>query len=75
MRREAVDDIGGFPTDVLTEDITSSMMAMAEGWKTIYIPEALQWGLVPDTYAAHIKQVVRWVCSLRCHPFLPGPSC
>ncbi|WYZ42248.1 hypothetical protein EsH8_V_001143 [Colletotrichum jinshuiense] len=60
MRREAVDDIGGFPTDVLTEDITSSMMAMAEGWKTVYIPEALQWGLVPDTYAAHVKQVVRW---------------
>ncbi|KAL0938148.1 Cellulose synthase 2 [Colletotrichum truncatum] len=60
MRREAIDDIGGFPTDVLTEDITSSMMAMAEGWKTTYVPEALQWGLVPDTYAAHIKQIVRW---------------
>ncbi|GKT61409.1 glycosyl transferase [Colletotrichum tofieldiae] len=60
MRREAIDDIGGFPTDVLTEDITSSMMVMAEGWKTTYIPEALQWGLVPDTYAAHVKQLTRW---------------
>ncbi|OLN89014.1 Cellulose synthase 2 [Colletotrichum chlorophyti] len=60
MRREAVEDIGGFPTEVLTEDITSSMMAMAEGWKTVYVPEALQWGLVPDSYAAHIKQITRW---------------
>ncbi len=61
MRREAIEDIGGFPTDVLTEDITSSMMTMAEGWKTAYIPEALQWGLVPETYAAHVKQLTRWV--------------
>ncbi|KZL84070.1 glycosyl transferase [Colletotrichum incanum] len=64
MRREAIDDIGGFPTDVLTEDITSSMIFMAEGWKTSYIPEALQWGLVPDTYAAHVKQMTRWMATL-----------
>ncbi|KAK2056642.1 nucleotide-diphospho-sugar transferase [Colletotrichum caudatum] len=70
MRQEAIDDIGGFPEDVLTENITSSVMAMAEGWKTVYIPEALQWGLVPETYAAHIKQVTRWVSS---GPILPCP--
>jgi hypothetical protein len=61
VRREAVEDIGGFPTDCLVEDICSSMLMIAEGWKTTYIPEGLQYGLVPETYAAHVKQFTRWV--------------
>jgi cellulose synthase/poly-beta-1,6-N-acetylglucosamine synthase-like glycosyltransferase len=63
VRPEAVEDIGGFPEYCLTEDVCSSMLMMAEGWKTAYIPEEVQWGLVPDTYGAHIKQVSRWVSS------------
>jgi len=63
MRRAAIDDIGSFPEDCLTEDVCSSVMAMAAGWRTAYLPEALQWGLVPDTYGAHVKQLVRWVSS------------
>lgn len=65
MRRKAVDDIGGFPEDILTEDVSSSAMAMAEGWKTIYLQEGLQYGLVPETYVAYIKQMTRWVSSPR----------
>ncbi|KAK3383949.1 nucleotide-diphospho-sugar transferase, partial [Lasiosphaeria ovina] len=57
VRRLAIDDINGFPTDCLVEDICSSMLAMAEGWKTAYIPEGLQYGLVPETYLGHVKQV------------------
>jgi cellulose synthase/poly-beta-1,6-N-acetylglucosamine synthase-like glycosyltransferase len=61
MRRQALLSIGGFPTTCLTEDVYSSMLMMSKGWKTAYIPEALQYGLVPDTFEAHIKQLVRWV--------------
>jgi len=61
IRRLAVDDIGGFPTDCLVEDVCSSMIMLAHGWKTAYIPEGLQYGLVPETYIAHVKQMTRWV--------------
>jgi cellulose synthase/poly-beta-1,6-N-acetylglucosamine synthase-like glycosyltransferase len=61
LRAEALADIGGFPVDCLIEDVYSSMLMMSKGWKTIYIAEALQYGLVPETYLAHIKQLTRWV--------------
>ncbi|KAH9900126.1 nucleotide-diphospho-sugar transferase [Xylariomycetidae sp. FL2044] len=60
VRRAAIDEIGGFPTDCLTEDIYSSALLLTLGWKTAYLPEALQYGLVPETYAAHVKQLTRW---------------
>lgn len=59
-RRDAVDDIGGFPTNCLVEDIFSSMLMLANGWKTTYLREALQYGLVPESYLGHIKQLTRW---------------
>lgn len=61
LRRDALHDISGFPTHCLIEDVQSSMSMMAKGWKTAYISEALQYGLVPNTYFAHLKQYVRWV--------------
>src|SRR5271154_2007370 len=65
IRCQALEDVKGFPTYSLTEDLGISMELMAAGWKTAYIPEALQYGLLPDTYYAHIKQWVRWVsCDL-----------
>jgi cellulose synthase/poly-beta-1,6-N-acetylglucosamine synthase-like glycosyltransferase len=64
LRREALVQIGGFPTDCLVEDIQTSMNMMAKGWKTRYVPEALQYGLVPPSYLGHIKQWVRWVSVL-----------
>lgn len=64
MRREALLDIGGFPTTGLTEDVHTSINMMARGWKTAYAAEALQYGLIPDSYYAHLKQFVRWVSLL-----------
>ncbi|KAH8126285.1 nucleotide-diphospho-sugar transferase [Trichoderma asperelloides] len=60
LRREALKDIGGFPTECLTEDVQTSMNMMARGWKIAYLPTALQYGLVLDTYLSHVKQFVRW---------------
>ncbi|KAF4550864.1 Hypothetical protein D9617_15g042150 [Elsinoe fawcettii] len=59
-RKQALEDIGGFPTHTLTEDVLASCLILQAGWKTAYLPEALQWGLVPDTFEGHIKQYTRW---------------
>ncbi|KAK9786665.1 hypothetical protein SCARD494_11156 [Seiridium cardinale] len=65
LRRQALIDIGGFPTHSRTEDVLSSMMMMmAKGWKTAYLAESLQYGLMPDSYLAHIKQFTRWASFL-----------
>jgi cellulose synthase/poly-beta-1,6-N-acetylglucosamine synthase-like glycosyltransferase len=59
-RRAALEDIGGFPTESLSEDVCCSATLLGAGWKTTYIPERLQNGLVPETLFAHIKQRTRW---------------
>ncbi|KAH6645525.1 nucleotide-diphospho-sugar transferase [Truncatella angustata] len=64
LRRQALIATGGFPTHSLTEDVLSSMMMMAKGWRTGYLAESLQYGLMPDCYLAHVKQLTRWVCTL-----------
>jgi hypothetical protein len=61
MRRTALQSIGGFPTESLSEDVCCSSMLLGAGWKTACIPEAVQYGSVPESYVAHIKQRTRWV--------------
>ena len=39
---------------------TISVALRAVGWKTTYVPETLQWGLVPDTVKKHRTQRLRW---------------
>ena len=60
MRRTALESIGGFPTSSLTEDVYTSMLILTKAWKASYVPEALQYGLMPDTYYGHCKQHTRW---------------
>ena len=60
VRRTAVEGIGYFPTDDHNDDILTSIYLQAQGWKTIYTPETVQWGLVPDTVQKTVKQYQRW---------------
>lgn len=60
-RREALDQVHGFPTDTLSEDICCSSLLQGAGWETAYInADALQWGCVPESYLGHVKQRTRW---------------
>lgn len=59
-RRTAIEDIGGFPTDTLSEDGCCSMLLLGAGWKTRYVLEPLQSGLVADSYLSFLKQRTRW---------------
>ena len=63
MRRAALNSIGEFPVASITEDVYSSLLLQTKGWKILYIPEALQYGLLPKTYYGHCKQHVRWCVS------------
>ncbi|KAI1759042.1 glycosyltransferase family 2 protein [Hypoxylon sp. FL1150] len=60
LRRTALDDIGGFSSGSVTEDVYSLMLMLSKGWRTAYLPESLQFGLVPSSYLGHIKQHTRW---------------
>lgn len=61
MRRAALEEIGGFPVESLSEDVCCSAKLLGAGWKTCFIPESLQHGSVPESYNAHVKQRTRWV--------------
>ena len=52
------------PTDQMNEDIMTSILLHDKGWKTAYVWEPLQWGLIPDTYAGQAKQATRWAQGL-----------
>lgn len=63
IRRCALDQIGGFPTGSVAEDVFCSNLLLGAGWKTCFVNEALQYGTVPDSFSGHIKQRARWVSS------------
>jgi cellulose synthase/poly-beta-1,6-N-acetylglucosamine synthase-like glycosyltransferase len=64
MRRRALDTIGGWPLANVGEDIICSTMLQEQGWKTQFIPDQLQFGLVPDSFHSYINQRIRWVSHL-----------
>jgi cellulose synthase/poly-beta-1,6-N-acetylglucosamine synthase-like glycosyltransferase len=63
-RRLAIDEIGGIPTDSVQEDIWTSVFLDAREWKVAYVRRTLQWGLIGDTFAAHIKMFKRWAVGI-----------
>ncbi|HEX8312486.1 MAG TPA: glycosyltransferase [Chthoniobacteraceae bacterium] len=61
FRRAALDSIGGHATG-LAEDMHTTMLLYAKGWRSIYVPEILTRGLVPSTLSAYCKQQLKWAC-------------
>lgn len=55
MRRAAVDNVGGFPTSSTIEDRQLQCLLEGQGYKTLFVQETLQYGLVPDSFALHLK--------------------
>lgn len=60
IRRNALNQIGQIPVGSVAEDVLCSTMLLAEGWRTAYVHEPLQFGTVPEDYGGHIKQRTRW---------------
>ena len=52
-----------FHTETLAEDLYCSHLLLGQGYKVQYLREDLQCGLVPEDYASHLTQRIRWVRS------------
>ncbi|MDH4083658.1 MAG: glycosyltransferase [Nitrospira sp.] len=60
FRRRVLEEIGGFRTETVTEDIHTSMVIHAKGYRSCYLNKVLAAGLMPETFESLIKQRVRW---------------
>lgn len=60
FRRTALESVGGFPTDSITEDFVLSVRMHERGWETRYLPEVLAVGLGPEDMASYVGQQRRW---------------
>ncbi|MHB8694968.1 MAG: glycosyl hydrolase family 8 [Solirubrobacteraceae bacterium] len=58
--RLALESVGGFPEDSLTEDFALSIRLHERGWQTRYVPEVLAKGLGPEDMASYVSQQQRW---------------
>ena len=60
LRRSALDEIGGFATETIIEDMETTMRLNARGWTSVYHNESLAYGLAPGNAAAYHVQRLRW---------------
>jgi cellulose synthase (UDP-forming) len=60
VRRQALDDIGGFATGTITEDLHTSLKLHKKGWSSAYHSEALAFGLSPSDFDQYQTQRLRW---------------
>ena len=80
MRRAALDDVGGFATASITEDMLTSIRIHAKGWSSVYHNEGLAYGIAAETIHPFHTQRRRWGLGgwqvfFRANPlFVPGLS-
>jgi cellulose synthase (UDP-forming) len=60
IRRSALDSIGGFATQTVTEDAHTALRLHRKGWESAYIKLPLAAGLATERLILHIGQRVRW---------------
>lgn len=60
LRRAALDQVGGFAQGTPTEDIHTSLRLQALGWKGVFTPEPLAFGLEAANQKEYHSQRNRW---------------
>ena len=60
LRRRALDEIGGFATGSITEDMLTSIRLHARGWSSVYHREHLAYGIAAQTLRPFAIQRQRW---------------
>lgn len=60
FRRKHINQIGGYPTFSLTEDMAVGLMLQAKGYDSIFINEELVLGLSATTFTELVRQRDRW---------------
>jgi cellulose synthase (UDP-forming) len=80
MRRQAVDAVGGIPTQSITEDLLTTLVMLRQGYQTIYLNERLSMGLAAESIEGFFVQRERWCRGaiqslfLKAGPLGPGLS-
>lgn len=59
FRRAALESIGGHGIG-LAEDLVTAIRLHAAGWKSIYVPEVVSRGLVPEDLGSFYRQQLKW---------------
>ncbi len=70
FRRQALEDIHGFPEDSLTEDFELSILLHERGWRSVYVNEVFAQGLGPEDMTSYVSQQRRWAKG--CLSAIPG---
>ena len=60
IRFSALEKIGGFPTDSVTEDYLLTLRLREQGIRTVYLNEVLSLGLAPEGLKEYYGQRSRW---------------
>ncbi len=60
LSRNALDAIGGFFTESITEDFATGLLIESSGFISLGLSEPLASGLAPTSFAEHVKQRTRW---------------
>ena len=60
IRRSALEQIGGFQSQTIIEDMETTIRLQQRGWKTAYHRETLAYGLAPGAAGAYHVQRLRW---------------
>jgi cellulose synthase (UDP-forming) len=68
VRRSALEQIGGFVTESLSEDYFTGIQLSAQGYRLVYLNEKLSAGLAAENIAAYATQRLRWACLLYTSP-------
>lgn len=60
IRRSALLEIGGIPTETVTEDMHTSIRLQEKGYKTFYFNRPLAAGLAAESFSEYLQQRRRW---------------
>lgn len=60
LRRTALDSVGGFAVETVTEDAHTALRLHRHGYNSAYIRIPMAAGLATDSLSAHIGQRIRW---------------
>ena len=60
LRRMALESIGGFAVDTVTEDAHTALRLHRHGWTSAYLSTPQAAGLATESLSAHVGQRIRW---------------
>lgn len=60
IRRQVLEDLGGWPQWCITEDSETSLRMLMAGYSGVYIGQSMGRGIMPLTFAALKRQRFRW---------------